>query len=170
MRCDEVGERLVELLYDEAGTPSGSPELRAHVLSCPSCRQELEDLRDVQSSLRIWKDEEPLRRTLIPRPAPKALPMTFREWAWTKYSAIAAMILLAFLAGFSFRALSSRAVQPDAAFYTRAEVRELLMKALDDAEFRMNETTDLKLRRALDWFDKEQSYMYLRLTANRNRN
>ena len=39
MRCDEIKERFVDLLYHEQGTPSASPELQAHFRSCPNCQK-----------------------------------------------------------------------------------------------------------------------------------
>ena len=61
MRCEEIQERLVELLYSELGTPAASAELRGHVNSCPACQRELQELETVRSALKSWKDEPPLR-------------------------------------------------------------------------------------------------------------
>ncbi|MFB6368185.1 MAG: hypothetical protein ABEJ00_01005, partial [Gemmatimonadota bacterium] len=43
-RCDVEPYRLVELLGQ--GSEGRAPELRSHVRSCPSCRQELEGLQE----------------------------------------------------------------------------------------------------------------------------
>jgi hypothetical protein len=174
MRCDEIRERFVELLYDEAGTPPASSELRAHVRSCPSCRQQLDALKEVQGSLREWKEELPLRPILVPERT-QAVPgrarrFDFGSWAFVRYAAFAACMLLAFLAGLAYRT-SSKAAD----VYTKAEVRELVRNALDDTEMRLNETTNLKLQKVLDTVENEQGYIYGRLTRlqserTRNRN
>jgi hypothetical protein len=172
MRCDEIRERFVELLYDEIGTPPASSELRAHVRSCPSCRQQLDELREVQGSLREWKEEPPLRPIPVPEKTEAARlgarRFDFGFWTFARYAAVAACMLLAFLAGLAYQP-SLKATD----VYTKAEVRELLRKALDDTEMRLNETTNLKLQKALDTVENEQGYIYSRLTrfqSERTRN
>ena len=168
MRCDEIRERFVELLYSEAGTPLASPELRAHVQSCPACQKELEDLKRVRVALRSWKDEAPLRPVLLPKSAAKASLFQFVPWAVAKYAAIAAVVVLAFFAGLHYNARF-----PGSQYPTREEVRDLVKDALADSEARMTETTNLGLEKALEYVDKSQDYMYLRLTryqVDRNRN
>src|SRR2546427_4409303 len=149
MRCDEIQERFVELLYDETGTPPASAELRAHVDSCPACRAELEELRSVRGALAAWKDEPPLRSVARARPrersAPASGPWLLRA---ARYGALAAMALLAFLAlanaeitwnrdGFSFRTHLFAARPDTREFYTRSETRDLVRRALDDTERRL---------------------------------
>src|SRR5216117_3392091 len=68
MRCDEIREQLVELLYNERGTSPASAELQAHVDSCPSCRLELAELQAARNWLQVWKDEPPLRSLAFPVP------------------------------------------------------------------------------------------------------
>jgi hypothetical protein len=166
MRCDEIRDRFVELLYSEPGTPGPSWELRTHVESCPDCRKELEDLKKVRVALRSWQDEPPIRPVLLPARAPKA--SFFRVPMWAKYAAVAAMTVLAFLAGFNSKVLSR---DPD--HYTRAEVRELIKQALYDSEARTSENMNVQLQKALGTIENEQGYMYTRLASaqtNRNRN
>src|SRR5262245_12998935 len=121
MRCDEVREKLVDLLYEEIGAASGSSELRAHVDSCPKCRTELDELRAVRGLLGAWSDEAPLRPTAVPvRSAARAPVVPFgsgravRPFALLRWGAIAAAAAVAFLVlanaeitwnreGFSFR-------------------------------------------------------------------
>jgi hypothetical protein len=172
MRCDDIRERFVELLYDEAGTPSASSELRAHVRSCPSCRQQLDELKEVQGSLREWKEESLLRPIVVPQvirtPPLRARQSDFGFWAFARYAAIAACMLLAFFAGLAYQSLSK-----NSDVYTKTEVRELVRKALYDTEMRLNETTNLKLQKVLDTVENEQGYIYGRLTrfqSERTRN
>ena len=166
MRCDEIRDRFVELLYSEPGTPGPSTELRAHVESCSACRKELENLKKVRLALRSWKDEAPIRPVLLPAPALKA--RVSRIPAWAKYAAVAAALVLAFLAGFQSKALFS-----DSDHYTRAETRELIKQVLYDSEARMSQNMNVQLQKALDTIENEQGYMYATLThakAVRNRN
>lgn len=170
MRCDEIRERFVELLYDDTGASGEKDDLRAHVDACPSCRAQIEELREVRGLLREWRDEPPLRPIAIPdvRPVEPARVRRFDSGLRTlvRYGAIAAALVLAFLAGVTYRSSTS------ATYYTKSEVRELIKRALDDSEVRLNETTNLKLQRVLDTVENEQGYMYDRLTryqTGRNR-
>jgi predicted anti-sigma-YlaC factor YlaD len=163
MRCEDIRERLVELLY---GEPDASAELKAHVEACSSCRKELDALKKVRTALGTWKDEAPLRPVLLPARAPK--PRVFRIPAWARYSAAAAVLVLAFLAG-----LLSGDLFRSSELYTKAETRELIKQALYDTEARMSENMKVQLESVLDTVEHEQGDMYLRLTsvrANQNRN
>src|SRR5512134_3185564 len=98
MRCDEIQERFVDLLYQEQGTPSASPELRAHLASCPACRRELDQLNATRAALAAWQDEPPLRPVVPPQPAaPRSI-----SWApafrFLRAGAVAALAVLALLA------------------------------------------------------------------------
>jgi len=140
MQCNEIKERFVDLLYSEQGTPSADPELQEHVRSCPACQKELAELKELQVTLRMWKDEPPLRPTIIPRPEPAFGRILFPFWKVVRYAAIAALITLAFLGlsnaqirwdkdGFSFRtSLRSQAVQADS--YTKEEMEGILKKVM----------------------------------------
>ncbi len=157
----------MDLLYREQGTPPASPELLAHLESCPSCRHELEELNGVQRTLRLWEDEAPLRPVLLPRhvharPAPS---LTF--WTITRRIAMAAAVLLAFLAlgnaeikwetgSFSFKTRLAPWYGPGAEYYTKSEARDLVRRALDDTEARMMETNYLMMQRVLDTMEQER--------------
>ncbi len=184
MRCDEIQERFVDLLYDEKGTPPASPELRAHIASCPNCRQELEGLRATRLALGQWKDEPvsvPVNVPLRTVPA--------RRW-WPRISlclragAIAALVIIAVLAvsnaevtwnsaGFSFRThlLRSRALS-DSDYYTKTEMRELLKTVLDDTENRVMETNYLMMQRMMDTIEEDrwQELRTVRAQIDRNHN
>jgi len=185
MRCDEIQERFVELLYDETGTPPASPELRAHVDSCPRCQAELEELRSTRRALELWKDEPApasiVGRLRVParRPSARRLPPAVR------WGGIAAAVLLGFLTlanaeitlnrdGFTFRThLFSR--QPDTRDVpSRAEVRDLVRHALDDTERRLSEETVLASRQVLDTIEQERQmeirFINARLGRTRSNN
>ena len=167
MRCEEIQERYIDLLYSERGTPSASPELEAHIASCPSCRKELEDLRNIREKLRLWEDEPPLRSVSLP-----ARERSFHSGSvlfrhTVRYAAIAAMLLVAFLVlanaeitwnkeGFAYKnnLFSRGPSQSD--YYTKAEVREILKRVTDDSESRMGETNYLMMQELLDTVEKDQ--------------
>jgi hypothetical protein len=141
MQCNEIKERFVDLLYQEQGTPSASPELQAHIRSCPSCQKELAKLKELQVTLKVWKDEPLLRPTIIPRSEPASGHILFPFWKMVRYAAIAALVTLAFLGlsnaqirwdkdGFSFRtSLRSQAVQAN--YYTKEEIKPILENVMD---------------------------------------
>jgi len=185
MRCDEIQERFVELLYGEHRADQG--ELQEHMRSCPACRRELEELKQTQSALRLWKDESPLRSVVIPpgtrlgRSRRHSISLRF-----FRYAAVAAMVAIAFLAlanaqiswnreGFSFSThLFYWRNNDRGEYYTKAEVRNLLKQVLDDSEARTTETNYLMMQRMLDTIEQDR-WMDLRLindtrarTGNKN--
>ncbi len=177
MRCDEIKERFVELLYSERGTPSAGPELRAHIDSCPNCRKELDELKALQGILRNWKDEQPLRPIWIPEANPVFAPHRFSFFRVVKYAGLAALVVLAFLAvsnaeftrtadGFSLRTHAfSRAAGPQQDEYvTRPEMLRIVKEAVRDSEAYMSETTSQQLNAALDLVDRQmgQEIQYVR--------
>jgi hypothetical protein len=178
MRCDEIQERFVELLYREHGTPSASAELVAHLDSCPACRRELEDLRAVREFLGRWKDEAPLRPVTLPS-TPAAPQPVFAVWRSLRYAGVAAMVLLSLLAlsnaeiswneqGFSFR---THLLGPGAAgdAYTKAEMREILRRVRDESEAYMRETNYQMLQTLKDTIDSEHQAEYRQLVSRTSR-
>jgi len=164
MRCDEIQERFVELLYEAESTPA-SEELRQHLLTCPSCREELEELRQTRKCLQLWKDEEPLR----------SVPVASREfrarknisWKPFRYAAIAAMAVITFLAlantritwnkdGFSFSTGLFSARTTDRDYYSKAEMRDILKRALDESESHTNEANYLMMQKILDTVEQDR--------------
>ncbi len=149
MQCNEIRERFVDLLYDEKGTPSASPELRDHLRICASCQQELAELKDLQVTLKVWKDERPIRPVVIPHAEPADRRMRFPVWNALRYAAIAALVTLAFLGisnadirwdqnGFSFRTslLPKTAAKPLPApdYYTKEQMLEVVNRSTADSQ------------------------------------
>ncbi len=184
MRCDEIQERFIDLLYSEKGTPPASRELQAHIDSCPVCRKQLEELKEVRGSLHLWKDEAPLHPVRVPLSEGSLRVAGSRVWSAWRYAAIAAMLFVGFLIlsnpdislsrqGFSFKTnMPWGASGSD--YYTKAEVRDIIKRALDDSEAQTTETTRLMMERLLDTIDQERM-MDLRLARheveqNRNKN
>ncbi len=178
MRCDEIKERLVDLLYDERRTLHADPELQAHVDSCLSCRQEFEELSSARAALSQWKDEPPLRPVALParrKSASRWAPF----WPVARRVAMAAAVLLAFLAltnaevswekgRFSFRTSLLPAAASGSNYYTKSEMRDLVRSALDDTEARMNETNYLMMQRVMDTMEQERWSEMRQVTARGN--
>ncbi len=149
MRCTEIQEKFVDLLYREDGTPSAGPELTAHLRSCPDCQKELAELQELRSTLKTWKDEPPLRPFRMPHTEPIRAVNRFPLWRLARYAAFAMLITLAFLGisnadirwdkqGFSFRtslfAKAAPTAQPSSDYYTKEEVREMFKRVIDDSQ------------------------------------
>jgi predicted anti-sigma-YlaC factor YlaD len=175
MRCDEIQERFIELLYDEPAVVSDDSVLKEHVNSCASCRRELEELRNTRRVLRLWQDEKPLRPLTILRTQKVSHHALGNAWQLVRFGAIAALVLLSILAlantrltwnerglSFSTRLFSGGNSSTD--YYTKAEVRDILKRSLDDSEARMYETNSLMIQEALEIMEKEQ-YSYFRLAS-----
>ena len=181
MRCDEIQEKLVELLYAEKGSPAASPGLRAHLKSCARCQNELNELQEVQSALRSWRDETPRRPVNIPAqissPASSgggSRPGAFSVAHAVRYGLIAASLLLAFLVirnaelrwdqeGFMVRThvFSAPGETQRSKYYTKEEVRSLLIRALDESEMQTMETNRLMIQQMLDFIESDMD-AYLR--------
>lgn len=164
MRCDEIQEHFVELLYQEQGTPTAGPEVQEHIRGCAACRKELAELKGLQSTLAVWQDEPPLRPVALPenlaRPGRFRIPL----WSVLRYAAIAALVTLAFLGlsnaqiqwnrnGFAFRT-SLRAQAPLASsYYTKEEIQTILYRAMSDSE----QANFQMMLRMLDTIDQERA-------------
>lgn len=166
MRCEEIEERFVDLLYDERGTPPASAELKGHLLSCPDCRARLETLRQTRQALAGWEDERPLRPYV--HPAGEWMPGIRRppKWRWVRYAAVAAMLAFCFLAaantevrwnrdGMSIRTSFFPGADTEGT-YTKAEVRDLLRQVVNDSEVRILETNYLMMQRMLETLEQER--------------
>jgi hypothetical protein len=185
MRCDEIRERLVDLLYDERGTPPASPELKAHVDSCPSCRKELEELRGLQGALRTWEDEPPLRPVRIPVTGKKLALPWFSPFRMLGFAVKAAVVIVAFLAlanaeftwnreGFSFKTHAFSRELPRSEYPTWAETLKIVKQGLHDSEAYMRDENAQQLNAALDLVDKqmgmEMRYLQSHYTLDRAKN
>jgi hypothetical protein len=183
MKCDEIQERFIDLLYNERGASPASPELQAHVESCPTCRKELEELRGVREKLQLWEDEPPLRPVSLPATERTLLFRRPGFWPPVRLAAIAAMLLIAFLVlanaqitwnrdGFSYKNSIFPWGASQSEYYTKAQVRDILKRVIDDSEVRMNEVNYLMMQELLNTVDQDR-LMDLRLARNsaaQNRN
>jgi len=182
MRCDEIQERFVDLLYCEPGTPSPDAEVQAHLGSCRTCQKDLAELRDLQKTLSSWQDEPPLLPVAIPRTEPVRPRFRVPVWHIFRYAAIAALVLLAFLSvtnaqinwndnGFSFRtSLFSRSTHGPDSPITRDELRNIIRNVQIESHndnYQMNQNL-------LDTIDQYRNLDYRRLAnmvqENRRKN
>jgi hypothetical protein len=157
MRCDEIQEEFIDLLYDDAAASHKSAELREHLRTCVNCRKELDKLKKTREYLQLWKDESPPQNITMPR---REIHQP-RTWSFLRYAGIAAMFLIALLAlvntqiswnkdGFSFSTSFFAEREFERNYYTKSEFRNIMKQALDDSEVRTNETNYLMMQRMLD--------------------
>jgi hypothetical protein len=176
MRCDEIQEHFIDLLYDEGVDSPASLEVREHIRTCSVCRKELEELRQTRKYLQLWKDEHPRQSVAIAKPAVarKHSP----GWQYLRYAAIAAMLIITFMAlantqiswnknGFTFSSHLFPQQKSQRDYYTKAELRNILKQALDDSEFRMSETNYSMMQKMLDTIEQDR-YTYTSHYQNRN--
>lgn len=62
--CGNREERLVSLLYEE-GDPSDLAEVRAHLATCASCREEFEELASTRELLGAWPNVDTAPRVVF---------------------------------------------------------------------------------------------------------
>jgi predicted anti-sigma-YlaC factor YlaD len=183
MRCDEIQEHIIELIYAEDGSAPPNAGMFEHIRTCPACREELDQLKRTRKYLQLWEDEPPLRSVKVARQ--EAVQPRIPIWKYLRYAGIAAMAVIGFLAlanmqitwnkdGFSLSThlFGRHGVERD--YYTKSEIRNLVKRALDDSEQRMNETSYLMMQKMLDTVEQDR-WMDLRLVPkqnaqNRNRN
>ena len=175
MRCDAIREQMIDFIYDEGGEPAAGAEVREHLRTCSACRQELEELKEARKHLQFWKDEPPLRSITIGRYGEIVRRNNTRRYL--AYAAIAAMVLLGFLAvantqvkwnkdGFSFSTHLFARQGVERNYYTKEEMRSIMKKALDDTEFRMNETHLLLMHKMLETVEQDR-WMDLHVSGGR---
>jgi len=168
MRCDEIRESFVDLLYDEES--EANVAVRSHLQTCLECRREFEELKQTREYLQEWKDESPLRSISVARQESRLRRTNYGKYL--RYGAVAAMLFLCLLAvsnaelswtqnGFSFRTSLFRRTPAQTEYYTKNEVRDLMKRALDDSETRTNETNYLMLQKMLDTVEQDH-WMYSR--------
>ena len=175
MRCDQVQETIIDLIYDPSSTLPENMEIREHLRTCPACRKELEELAQTRKYLQHWEDEPPARHFTWPRKSPDPARLLGRRSL--RYAAIAAMVLISVLAlantritwnkdGFSFSThlFPGRTAEGD--YYTKAELRSLLKRALDESESQTNETVYLMMQEAMNTIEQDR-WMDLNLIRSR---
>jgi hypothetical protein len=165
MRCDDIQPNLVDLLYDEDGTAPANRELQDHLRACSSCCRELEELKQTRKYLKEWKDESPLGDISIARQESRLNRRS--KWKYLRYAAVAAMALFCILAlantevtmtdsGFSIRAHLFRRDLPERDYYTKSEMRDIMKRALDDSEMRINEVNYLVAQKMLETMERDR--------------
>ncbi len=175
MRCDEIREQIIELVYDEGDIPPTNVGILEHLQTCSACRGELNELKQTRKYLQLWKDESPLRSVAIV--GHETVGHQKSSWRYLGYAAIAAMVLICFLAlantkitwdknGFSYSTHLFASKDTERDYYTKAELRQLVKQALDDSEFRTNEVNYLMMQKMLDMVERDQ-WMDLRLVRSR---
>jgi predicted anti-sigma-YlaC factor YlaD len=174
MRCDEIQEGFIDLLYDETGAPQEKIELLEHLRTCPNCRRELDELKQTQKYLQLWKDESPLQNIAIAgRTIPQTQKLSWKSW---RYAGIAAMVLISLMAltntqiswnknGFSFSTALFPGQEHKRDYYTKGEARNIMKQALEDSELRTNETNYLMMQKMLDTVEQDR-WSDLRLIRN----
>jgi hypothetical protein len=185
MKCNEIQERMVELLYDENGTPSASPDLMDHIRSCPACGEALEELKTVQRSLKLWKDESPACSVAVPGIFKAPKPKSLFSMPILRYAGIAAMLLITLLAlanleiswkndEFSLSMHLFGAGRPGESYYTKSQMRDLLKQVMDDSESRQTETNYLMIQQLLDTVEHDRlvdlRYIRNQSAADRGKN
>ena len=165
MHCEEIREHFIELIYGETGDSPAIPEAHEHLRTCSACRQELAELTQTREYLRYWKDESPPSNLVI---AGSGAGMRRKfNWRYLRYAAIAAMLVLCFLAltnaqislnrdGFSFRTQLFGESGSEGNYYTKSEVRDIMKRALDDSEVRMNESSYLMMQKMMDIVEQDR--------------
>ncbi|RKY89236.1 hypothetical protein DRQ09_01730 [candidate division KSB1 bacterium] len=58
MKCDEIKEKLIDLVYDEVSAEE-KKKLKAHLRRCKNCKKEYMELVNTSKVLRKWKAPEP---------------------------------------------------------------------------------------------------------------
>ena len=134
MDCSGLRDDLLDVLYAEA-SPETQKRVDAHLHSCPSCRAELAELRNVRADLQRWKAPE--LRPFLPRRPVLRMPLLL---------ATAAALLLATGGSFALRGSELRYEEGRFSFRVGGEASEAaLEKALVAQEARhRQEIAELK--------------------------
>ncbi len=175
MRCDEVQEHLIDIIYDEGVDSPVNVEMQEHLRTCSTCRGELEELKQTRKYLQLWKDEPPLRTV---KTELRSVPHREHKWKYLRYAAVAALVLISFMAlanmriswdknGFSLSTHLFPQQNTQRDYYSKAELRTLLKQVVDDSEFRMNEANLAMANRLLDTIEQDQ-WIYASRNQNKN--
>ena len=165
MRCEELQEIIIDIVYDQGSVLPENAEIREHLRTCPDCRRELEELAQTRKYLQRWEDEPPVKSFTWNRTGPA--PVRLSGGRALRYAAIAAMVLISLLAlgntritwneeGFSFSAHLLPGRAPAGDYYTKAELRSLMKRALDESESQTNEAVYLMMQQALKTVEQDR--------------
>jgi hypothetical protein len=177
MRCDEIQEGLIDLLYDDTGDSQSSRELREHLRTCSNCRKEFQELKSTRQCLQLWKDESPLRDfSWAGRESFKPRRLFWRP---LRYAAVAAMLLISLLAlantqislnkdGFFFSTKLLPGHRAEKDYYTKAELRSIVKSALDDSENRTVEINNKIMQEVLD-LEQEMDMRFVQASSKRTK-
>ncbi len=181
MRCDQIQEHFVELLYQEQGTPTASPEVQEHIRGCAACQKELAELKGLRATLTVWQDEPPLRPVTVPRNVAGPGRVRIPLWSMFRYAAIAVLVTLAFLGlsnaqiqwdrhGFSFRTSLRTPAVLASNYATKAELETILERVMDDTQ-QYNFQMMLRMLDTLDQERADEIHMLTRqIKESRNKN
>jgi hypothetical protein len=161
MRCDEIREQMIDFIYDEGSVLPVDGEIEEHIRTCAACREEIEELKQTRRYLQLWKDEPPLRSVTIARRERLVHRNIARQCLG--YAAIAAMLVLSFLAlanaqlswnkdGFSFSTRLFAKANAEQDYYTKAEVRSIMKEAFDYT----NENSHFLMQKMMDTIEKDR--------------
>jgi predicted anti-sigma-YlaC factor YlaD len=176
MRCNEIREHLIDFVYGESVDSPSNADMQEHLRTCSACREEIEELKSTRKYLQLWKEEPPLRD--ITRYRQTTVPRQNSRWRYLRYTAIAAMAVIGFMAlvntriswnrnGFSFSTHLFKQQETPRDYYTKTELRDVLEQALDDTELRVNEANYLMMQKMLDTIEHDQ---WTYASHNRNNN
>ncbi len=175
MRCDEVQEYLIDIIYDEGSDSPVNVEMREHLRTCPTCREELEELKQTRKYLQLWKEEPPLRTVRMER---QVVPHRGLKWKYLRYAAVAALVLISITAlanmrivwdknGFSLSTHLFPQQDTQRDYYTKAELRNLLKQVVDDSEFRTSEANYAMMQKMWDTIYQDR-WSYTSHNQNKN--
>ena len=94
MNCDQVREKLIDLVYGELAGPEAAA-VEEHLRGCAACRAELARLRRARAALAKFRAGEPEAAPPLTLPAaPRRIALPYRRWIGAA-AAVAAVAILA---------------------------------------------------------------------------
>ena len=99
MKCDDMPQRLVTLLYGEL-EPEEEKQIKAHLKACPACRQVYEELRGTSRVLQKWEDVAPkMNLVFVQEPVSrwKTWKEKYRQLDWGRRLALGVPVLAVLL-------------------------------------------------------------------------
>ena len=83
MKCKEMPQHLVSLLYGEISTQD-KKKIKTHMTSCDACREAYEEIADTSRILTKWEDLDPrMHVTFVREQAStwQSVKKTFNRWS-----------------------------------------------------------------------------------------